>query len=84
MISEKSICERSYAIWLREGRPDGKALEHWLRAKAELELEAEMFAPKPQSPRGRVEPLPAISMRPRRKTSMRVAAAGEKRPNPGK
>ncbi len=38
MISEEAIRQRSYAIWEREGRPQGKAMEHWLRAKTELEL----------------------------------------------
>jgi hypothetical protein len=29
---EQTIRERAYAIWEEEGRPDGKALDHWLRA----------------------------------------------------
>jgi hypothetical protein len=29
---EEAIRERAYAIWEEEGRPDGKALDHWLRA----------------------------------------------------
>lgn len=39
MVSEEAIRERSYTIWERQGRPEGKALEHWLEAKAELEAE---------------------------------------------
>jgi hypothetical protein len=39
--SEDAIRLRSYFIWEREGRPVGKALDHWLRAKAELEAELE-------------------------------------------
>jgi len=39
--SEEEIRKRSYLIWEREGRPDGKAEEHWARAKAELEAEFE-------------------------------------------
>ncbi|MGA7673806.1 MAG: DUF2934 domain-containing protein [Rhizomicrobium sp.] len=39
--SEEKIRVRSYLIWEREGRPEGKADEHWLRAKAELEAEFE-------------------------------------------
>jgi hypothetical protein len=39
MVSEESIRRRSYAIWEREGRPEGKSLEHWLKAKAELGVE---------------------------------------------
>jgi hypothetical protein len=29
------IAQRAYAIWEQEGRPQGKELEHWLRAEAE-------------------------------------------------
>jgi hypothetical protein len=38
--TEEEIRTRSYAIWEREGRPDGKAQEHWQRANAQLELES--------------------------------------------
>jgi hypothetical protein len=39
MVSEEALRARSHEIWLKEGRPEGKALEHWLRAEAELEAE---------------------------------------------
>jgi hypothetical protein len=39
MIPEDAIRQRSYLIWEREGCPEGKADEHWRRAKAELEAE---------------------------------------------
>ena len=39
--SEDEIRVRSYLIWEREGCPEGKAEEHWLRAKAELDAEFE-------------------------------------------
>ena len=32
----RTISERAYAIWEQEGRPDGKALDHWLQAEAEI------------------------------------------------
>ncbi len=38
-LPEDFIRLRSYLIWQREGCPQGKALDHWLRAKAELEAE---------------------------------------------
>lgn len=34
--SEDAIRLRSYQIWEREGRPDGRSAEHWAQAKAEL------------------------------------------------
>jgi hypothetical protein len=39
---------RSYQIWEREGRPDGRHLDHWMQAMAELRAEA--VAPAPQKP----------------------------------
>lgn len=33
------IERRAYFIWNQEGRPDGMALEHWLRAEAEVARE---------------------------------------------
>jgi hypothetical protein len=37
--SGEEIRTRSYLIWEREGRQDGKSEEYWLRAKTELEAE---------------------------------------------
>jgi hypothetical protein len=34
-----SIAERAYLIWEKMGRPEGQALEHWLRAEAEVTAE---------------------------------------------
>ena len=36
---EHRIRERAYAIWQHEGRPNGKDLENWLRAEAEIAAE---------------------------------------------
>ncbi len=30
------VAQRAYEIWQREGCPDGRAMEHWLRAEAEI------------------------------------------------
>ena len=35
-MREQAVRERAYAIWEQEGRPDGKDLDHWLRAEAEI------------------------------------------------
>ena len=32
------FCERAYALWEREGCPEGKADEHWLRIRAFEEI----------------------------------------------
>jgi hypothetical protein len=34
---DDQIRERAYLIWIDEGRPHGRELDHWLRAKWELE-----------------------------------------------
>jgi hypothetical protein len=39
MVSENAVRARSHEIWLKEGCPEGKAVEHWLRAEVELEAE---------------------------------------------
>lgn len=36
---ERRIRDRAYRIWLDEGQPEGKYLDHWLRAKREVEEE---------------------------------------------
>ena len=38
--SPQAIAERAYLIWENMGRPEGQALETWLRAEAELGAEA--------------------------------------------
>lgn len=38
---------RSYYIWLEEGRPHGRDLDHWLRAESELKAGQ---APKQMKP----------------------------------
>jgi len=33
------IAKRAYEIWERDGYPEGRALDHWLRAEAELSVD---------------------------------------------
>jgi hypothetical protein len=39
-ITEAAVRERAYYIWEREGRPQGRELQHWQAAVRELSLEA--------------------------------------------
>jgi hypothetical protein len=32
----EQIARRAYALYEQEGRPDGRHVEHWMRAEAEL------------------------------------------------
>ena len=42
---------RAYALWEAEGRPIGCAVEHWLRAEAEIRGQVPApFKPKPLAP----------------------------------
>ena len=62
---EHRIRRRAHAIWIEEGRPEGKALDHWLRARWELEP-----APDPKAELERLE----RELEPGRKTLRRPAA----------
>jgi len=48
---EDAIRERAHQIWVNEGMPDGRAEEHWLRARWELEK-----APGPKAELDELEP----------------------------
>jgi hypothetical protein len=37
---EETIRARAHAIWLSEGMPEGREVDHWMRARRELEHEA--------------------------------------------
>ena len=47
---EHRVRLRAYEIWEREGKPHGRALDHWLRARWELK-----FAPDPKGELERLE-----------------------------
>jgi Protein of unknown function (DUF2934) len=74
MVLEQAIRQRSYEIWQREGCPEGKAVEHWLQAGAELEAEqrAASFPWGGTDCRAIVVPRLPISPPPRRVTSRRA------------
>ena len=36
---EHKVRVRAHQIWIEEGKPEGRALDHWLRAKWEWEPE---------------------------------------------
>jgi hypothetical protein len=41
MDKQAEIAECAYYIWLIQGCPEGKALEHWLQAEAEVAAKAD-------------------------------------------
>ena len=36
------VAQRAYEIWQREGCPEGRDMEHWLRAESELGTASEL------------------------------------------
>ena len=38
--TEEEVRERAHEIWLAEGKPEGREVDHWMRARRELEREA--------------------------------------------
>jgi len=44
---ELAVRERAYALWRQEGCLEGRALDHWFRAEAEI-----AFDPPAQAPDG--------------------------------
>ena len=48
---QEKVRERAYAIWLREGSPDGQAEQFWLMAEEELLAEGQGRASVPPDER---------------------------------
>jgi hypothetical protein len=78
MIPEEAIRLRSYLIWEREGRPDGKALEHWLVATIELEAENRGRYADLSQWRNTVMPRLPATRRPQKTASQRIGAIAAK------
>lgn len=87
MSNEKpgKIEQRAYEIWEREGRPHGKALEHWHQAVAEIAREEEEIAQaktaatKKKAPKAKTAAAEKASgAKPATKTKTRTAAKPKK------
>jgi hypothetical protein len=48
-FSNEEIAARAYEIYEREGRSDGRAMDHWLQAENELQAERQNRGINPQS-----------------------------------
>jgi hypothetical protein len=44
-LEREEISARAHSIWEEEGCPDGRDLEHWLKAERELESAAGRMSP---------------------------------------
>jgi hypothetical protein len=47
-VTREEIAPYAYYIWQKEGRPEGRALEHWLQAELQLRTARILDAPRPQ------------------------------------
>ena len=83
MVAEHAIRIRSYLIWEAEGRPEGRHMEFWFRAKAQLEAESSVPQPWKRAclfvvPRASVSSPPrkmvANRVPPRKRTETSIAA----------
>jgi DUF2934 family protein len=66
------IAERAYRIWEGEGRPNGRDLDHWLRAEAELHAECAKPAAQPAKNPVRPEIMVAAPVKPQRAAPRRA------------
>ena len=57
------IRQRAYEIWRAEGQPDGRALEHWCRAEAEI-ARRQPAGTRPRDPSGRTQAAHSVKLRP--------------------
>src|SRR4051794_2979837 len=83
------VRERAYALWEREGRPEGSAERHWIRTERQLRAEATRIAPKAREVAGAaLRPAGAGTGPPRRPLgeSMRpsLSGAGPRTPERGR
>jgi len=46
-VTCEEIALYAYYIWEKEGRPEGRALEHWLQAELQLRAARPLAAPPP-------------------------------------
>ena len=74
MIAEHELRIRSYLLWEAEGRPQGRDMEFWFRARAQLEVESKAASPW-RRPRLFVVPAASVSSPPRKVIASRVPHA---------
>ena len=62
MDSEEKIKKLAYAIWEQEGRPEGKAVEHYLKAKKIIEKHQQLPPIELAPPAPRIELAPPVKI----------------------
>jgi hypothetical protein len=83
---EAEIARRAYSLWEEEGRPEGRDLDHWSRAAAEIGAvpapaseaigdDAPAAAPKKTARRKAAAPAKAAEAAPAKRTTRRAPSA---------
>ena len=72
---EAEIEQRAYEIWEREGRPEGRHVEHWMQAQWELQGEAEIAGHNASSATAGGSGIAAPAKKTTRRTAAPKAAA---------
>jgi hypothetical protein len=69
IANESRVRERAYLIWEAEGRPEGKAAEHWTRALKEVTTSPSMTTPAVKAAAKTAAPSPVKTDAPAPKTA---------------
>ena len=77
-VLENIIRHRSYLIWQREGCPDGRAMDHWIRAETEIHVELSALPPL-RKPTDVVMPRRPISRPPAKRVSAKIKVSAARR-----
>jgi hypothetical protein len=78
---QQRITERAFAIWEREGRPNGRAEDHWLQAEKEIDREKAVGTTSAKA--GSRKPTTAASKTPAKAAKKTAPRKGTRKPNKG-
>ena len=79
------IRERAYELWRQDGCPEGRAMDYWLRAEADLRGEADAAVPgggESATGQGEAAPAPMDEPKTSRATRARKAPQTKSEPEP--
>ena len=86
---ERRIRDRAYSIWEEEGRPEGRDVDHWLRAAQEIAAEVHGEEPPAKGKAGgrgksaaKAEPAAAEEEAPKKRAARAKTAGSEKAAEP--
>ena len=78
IANESRVRERAYLIWEAEGRPEGKAAEHWTRALKEVTTSPSMTTPTMKAAAKTAAPSPVKAEAPKTAKVMEMSEEAPK------